>query len=155
VTKRPSSAALFALGLMLVACSSGRIENPWLTPRPEDVVSERWQELPPARFREVTTDIRAEAVRMLATDAVQRLPGREVHRFVPAGFADQPSGRFYLLRGVRTAGQTGGYQVLVRGRAVTVRYSALAGGGETIQSAVVADLEQAPERVYVEVSVAR
>jgi hypothetical protein len=147
-----SRAALVASSVILIACSWNRAENPWLNPRPADLAGERWQELPQARFREVKADMRTEAVRMLATDPVWRLPGRDVQRFLQADFSDQPSGRFYLLRAVSTAGQNGGYQVLIRGRAVTVRYAARAAGTATVQSAVVADLEHAPERVYVEVS---
>lgn len=146
-------AALGALALVVLSCS-GRIDDPWLNPRSADVAGERWQELPPTRYREVTAETRAEAARMLANEPAQRLPGRDVHRFVPADFSGQPSGRFYLVRAVRTA-QNGSYQILTRGRAVTVRYRALEGGSAALQSAVVADLDQAPERVYVELDITR
>ena len=155
VTRTICCAAVGALTLILASCSSGRIEHPWLNPRPAEVLNERWQALPAARFREVTSENRGEAVRMLEAEAGQRLPGRDVHRFVPADFSGQPSGRFYLLRAVRTSGPDGSYQILVRGRAVTVRYAATAGGSATVQSAIVADLEQAPEQVYVELNVTR
>lgn len=151
----PRHASCILIALLSLSCTSDRIENAWLNPRPAEAVKERWQELTQARFREVTGDMRAEAVQLLAAEPVQRLPGRDVHRFVGADFSDQPSGRFYLLRAV-TAGQNGSYQILTRGRTVTVRYNALGGGNTTtVQSAVVADLEQAPERVYVEISVAQ
>lgn len=151
----PRHAYCILLALSLLSCTSDRIENPWLNPRPAEAAKERWQELPQPRFREVTAEVRAEAVRMLAAEPVQRIPGRDVHRFVSVDFSGQPSGRFYLIRAVPIAGQNGSYQILTRGRAVTVRYNGLGGGHTTVQSAVVADLEQAPERVYVEISVAQ
>ena len=148
-------ALLFALISGVLSCTSNRVENPWLNPRPEDVRSQRWQEVPPQRVREVSGDTLAEAVRMLESEAAVRLPGRDVQRFVPGDVFGQPMGRFYLVRAVRTGGQDGSYEVLTTGRAIAVRFSALSPGAGTAQSAVVVDLLQAPDAVYVEVAVAR
>ena len=155
---RTCSCAVAALAVTVgaLSCKAGRVQNPWLNPRTGELLNSRWQELPAERFREVAAgEARAEAVRMLATDAAQRLPGRDVQRFVPGDVFTQPVGRFYLLRAVGAAGQHGSYQVLTSGRAVTVRYNGLAGSSDTVQSAILADLQNTPENVYVEVAVAR
>lgn len=148
----PRHTCCLLLALALFSCTVDRTQNPWLNPRSSEVAAERWQQLPDARFREVTGEARAEAVRMLESEPAQRIPGRDVHRFVAAGALDQPSGRFYLLRAVRT-NQNSTCEVLVRGRAVTVRCTG-APSGASVQTAVIADLEQPPERLYVEFSAA-
>jgi len=155
MTRPLCRAALPVLIAAALSCTSTRIENPWLNRRPNDVLNQRWQPLPPQRFREVAAEMRGEAVRMLENEASQRLPGRDVPRFVAGDIFGQPVGRFYLVRAVRTPGQNGSYEVLTTGRAVVVRFSVLSGSSETVQSALVVDLTQAPETVYVEISIAQ
>lgn len=155
VTRPICRAVLLSLIASAVSCSSNRIENPWLNPRPSDALSQRWQQVPPQRFREVTSEMRAEAVRMLESEPSQRLPGREVQRFVQSDAFSQPVGRFYLVRAVRTAGENASYEVLTTGRAIAVRFSGVSGKSATAQSALVVDLLQAPDTVYVEISIAQ
>ena len=143
------------MSFSVLACSHDRIENEWLNLRPAEVANSPWQELPSQRVHEVRLEMREEAVRLLANEAIRRLDAEEVQRFVTDDVSNQPGRHLYLLRAVTTPAQNGTYSILTNRRMVAVTYSALSSSTATVKSAVVVDLEDTPERVYVEISIAR
>jgi hypothetical protein len=149
--RRIGMVAVLVTSLTAVSCSSERAGEEWVRFRAPEAINSAWEALPPNRIHEVPPDVLDEAIASLATEAGRLLSEQEVRRFLRAEVPNLAR-RWYLLRAVRTPTGNGEYHVLTRGRAVVVRYEASSKSNRTVKSAIVVDLDESPDSLYVEIS---
>jgi hypothetical protein len=143
-----------ALGVLVVACSAAQRDE-WLDFRTANEGERQWRELPPMHIHRIAKDVVPEALSMLNNRPVRRLDQREAERLVRRGASPAAGNHFYLVRGVRTTTDRGAFTVLSDGQSLVTRYDVLAKRQPEVQKQpLVVELSRAPQRLYVEYSVA-
>lgn len=147
-----SIAAIVLIALAGAGCSLQREGHEWIRQRPPEAFNAKWEELPASRVYEVAPELREAAVALLKAESGRLATEDEFRRFVPAGVS-VPGGRWYLLRAVRSPDNDGAFHLLTRGRDVAVTYRTSSRRNETVKSALVAQLDDSPANIFVEISV--
>jgi hypothetical protein len=140
--------------LCLMACSGNDVQDDWLNYRTTEEISRgQWDPVPTRQVYGVRAGREQQAVDLLADRSMQHLTAGEAEEWIGRPPALEEDHVFYLFRAVRTE-DTGGYEVLTRGRTAVVVYRALGKTNSTSHEAIIVGLREPPDVVHVELSIA-
>jgi hypothetical protein len=147
-----------------ISCAVGQSEDQrmfdgeeWLRPATAGSVA-NWTAIPQAQVYEVVSSkLLTAVIRDLSKNAIIRLTPDTAQYYTGAYYKCESGRTPFLVRAVYAQGATGRYSVSVQAKSLIVSHSGLGGGGKPQyhKSALIVNLANKPNNVYIEASAAR
>jgi hypothetical protein len=151
--------ACLILVVALAGCAAGpgwASEDSWYEPPPEGSLRGPGEVLERARIHEVLDSKEADAEALLEKVAILELKDAQATAFTGEPLPQVPGTRAYLVRGVYLSEGTGSFSATVYDGQLVVFHGSLGSGGYTMKrQALVIQLEQPPDEVFVTCSMAK
>jgi len=109
----------------------------------------------PVEFREVDENNIKNAIETLKEVPVRQISPDEAQAYTGVKLPEPSHGKYYLVRAVHGYLGSGGYEVTYDGESLLINHSSLGSCMLYYQSALVLQLQKEPNKVFVEVNVAR